>query len=336
MRNRLFHAAAAAAIVALSLTGVYALLKPPAPKPLTPLAPGPAATQPEVEPIPGAPPFDQAKYRYEPQISVYMADKKTVETMPLEQYLEGVVAQEMDPGWPPEALAAQAIASRTLTLAAIEAGTIRKLHRADVSTAKEELQAFAPHKVNDAVKEAVGNTRGMALMYAGTLVQAIYSSCNGQIGAVKEESFPEEITAPAPYLQTVTDHCFDYAPAHIQSWTVKVGGDEAAAAIGYSGDPARISILEKGPSGRILYIGAGDKKVHGAEFRKRIGFDRLKSTLVTSMSYDGRQFTFTGQGWGNGVGLCQWGAYAYSLQGWKGVDIVRYYYPGAEVVKLWD
>lgn len=331
-----FNIAAFAVIAIMIFAGAYALLRPPASKP-EPQDPAPAPNQlVQVVPIPGATPLDLSKYKNEPAITVYMAESGSVESMPLEQYLEGVVAKEMEPDWPVEALAAQAIASRTLTLNAIEAGTIKRLHNADVSTAKEELQAYAPQKVNDHVREAVKRTRGQVLLYAGSLVNAIYSSCNGQIAATKEEGFPREISTPAPYFQPVTDNCFQYAPAKEQSWTAKIPGAEVAAAVGYSGNPADITILEKGPSGRILYIGAGDKKIYGAEFRKQVGFDRLRSTLITEMTYDGQNFTFKGLGWGNGVGLCQWGAYSFAQQGWSAGDIVLHYYVGSNIQQLWE
>ncbi|GMA99072.1 stage II sporulation protein SpoIID [Pelosinus sp. IPA-1] len=303
----------------------------PAPKP-APEVPAPSP----VEPIPGVELLNVNNYKNEPTITVWIADKGSVESMMLEKYLEGVVAKEMLPDWPIEALAAQAITSRTLTLHAIEAGTIKRLHHADVSTSKEELQAYAPELVNENVKEAVRRTRGQVLVYAGGLINAIYSSCNGQIAATKEESFPKEIPTPTPYFQPVTDQCFQYAPEKEKNWEVKIPGNEVAAAIGYHGNPADIRILEKGPSGRILTIGAGNQKIFGAEFRKAVGYDRLRSTLITEMNYDGQNFVFKGMGWGNGVGLCQWGAYTYAQQGKTAEDIVKAYYVGVDVIKLWQ
>ena len=330
-----------AAIVILLAAGIYSLTRPPAPKPV-PQTPTPAPSQPiqpappSPQPIPGVPTLDVSKYKTEPVIKVWRADRGYIETMALEKYLEGVIAREMEPHWPMEALAAQAIASRTLTINAMEAGTIRRLRNADVSTAKEELQAYAPERVNDAVRQAVRKTRGMTLLYAGGLVNAIYSSCNGQIAATREEGFPKEIPHPTPYFQPITDNCFEYAPDNIKSWSVKIPGTEVARAVGYSGNPGNIRILEKGPSGRILFVGVGDKKVYGADFRRAVGYDRLKSTLITEMTYDGSNFTFKGLGWGNGVGLCQWGAYTYAKQGWKAEDIIKHYYPGTEIKKLWQ
>jgi len=322
----------------LIITGACSWLRSPAPKP-TPEVPVPSqeAPAPEmVQPIPGVAPLDVNKYKNEPTVTVWIAEKGYVDRMLLEKYLEGVLAKEMHTNWPIEALAAQAITSRTLTLHAMEAGTIMRLHHADVSTAKEELQAYAPELVNDNVREAVRRTRGEVLTYAGGLVNAIYSSCNGQIAATKEESFPKEITTSTPYFQPVIDQCFQYAPMKEQAWMVKIPGSEVAAAVGYHGNPRDITILEKGLSGRILYIGADDKKVYGSDFRKTIGYDRLKSTLITEMNYDGQSFVFKGMGWGNGVGLCQWGAYTYAQQGIKAEDIVKTYYVGAEVTKLWE
>lgn len=339
MKNKKINTALVAGVLLVFVAGAYTLFKPPAQKPVpapTP-PPAPAEKAPAApKPIPGVPAFEVSKYPKEPTVRVYIAEKGTIETMKLEKYIEGVIAQEMQPDWPMEALAAQAIASRTLTISAMEAGTIKRLHNADVSTSKEELQAFAPQKVNDSVRQAVARTRGEVLLYAGGLVNAIYSSCNGQISATREESFPKEIPHDTPYFQPVTDNCFEYAPENIQSWTVKIPASQVAAAIGYRGNPADIRILEKGPSGRILYIGAGDQKMYGSDFRRAVGYDRLKSTLVTGMNYEGGNFVFKGLGWGNGVGLCQWGAYTFAKEGKQAEDIIRHYYPGAEVKKLWQ
>lgn len=333
-KSSYFNIALVAVLAVAVFAGAYSLLRPPAAK--QPGGPAPAPLAPAPEPIPGVPQFDLIKYKNEPVITVWLADSQSRQSMPLETYLEGVVAKEMLPDWPPEALRAQAIVSRTLTVHAIEAGTIRQLHGADVSTSKEELQAYDPAKVNAQVREAVRSTRGQLLLYAGSLINAIYSASNGQIAATREESFPKEIPEPTPYFQPVTDNSYKYTPPELQYWTLAVPGQEVAMAVGYGGEPGDINILEKGPSGRILWIGAGDKKVYGAEFRRTIGFDRLKSTLIDELNYDGSRFTFKGRGWGNGVGLCQWGAYTYAKDGWKAEDIVRHYYVGTEVKQVWQ
>lgn len=350
MQNKKANIAIIALVAVFTIAGAYTLLRPPAEKPVPrapeqtvpaePAEPSPPPSPPPsvnpALPIPDEPVFDRTKYLQEPEITVWRADKRYIESMPLETYLEGVIAKEMEPNWPVEALAAQAIASRTLTIHALETGTIKKLRNADVSTAKEELQAYAPEKVNKRVKQAVMETRGQVLVYGDHLVSAIYSSCDGQVSATKEESFPKQLGTETPYFQSVKDNCFQNAPKEYQNWTVAIPAQEVAAAIGYQGNPQDIQILEKGPSGRILFIGAGEKKLYGSEFRRIVGYDRLKSTLIREMTYSNGNFIFKGQGWGNGVGMCQWGAYTYAQQGMMAEGILKHYYAGAEIVKLWE
>jgi stage II sporulation protein D len=42
-------------------------------------------------------------------------------------------------------------------------------------------------------------------------------------------------------------------------------------------------------------------------------------------------FTFRGAGWGHGVGMCQVGAAAMALSGYKYQDILKHYYSGIEI-----
>ncbi len=44
------------------------------------------------------------------------------------------------------------------------------------------------------------------------------------------------------------------------------------------------------------------------------------------------QYTFTGGGWGHGIGMSQWGARGYALQGWNYDTILKHYYQGTTVV----
>lgn len=301
----------------------------PQPKPETP---PPQTTQKEPPPA-----VDFSKYKNEPNISVYMAENGEIKHMPLEQYLEGVVAAEMEPGWPLEALKAQAVVARTITLNAIEQKTVQRTRKADVSTDKVELQSYDAKKVNAAVKEAVKNTRGIAMVYKGAFVNAIYHSCCGEKTATQEESFAKEIQYDAGYFQVVDCPCFEYAPDRVKHWKLKISGAEWKGAAGYAGPAENVGILEKGPSGRALYIGAENSKELGSEVRKRLGYDKMLSTLITNVVHqaDGTVY-LEGKGWGNGVGLCQWGAYTLGQRQQTYDYILTYYYKGVTVQKMWE
>src|SRR4051794_40672666 len=42
-------------------------------------------------------------------------------------------------------------------------------------------------------------------------------------------------------------------------------------------------------------------------------------------------FVVTGHGWGHGIGMSQWGARGYAEHGWAYRQILRHYYPGAQL-----
>jgi stage II sporulation protein D len=46
-------------------------------------------------------------------------------------------------------------------------------------------------------------------------------------------------------------------------------------------------------------------------------------------------FTFSGRGWGHGVGLCQVGAYGMAVAGGKYQDILHKYYTGVKLDKIY-
>jgi stage II sporulation protein D len=66
---------------------------------------------------------------------------------------------------------------------------------------------------------------------------------------------------------------------------------------------------------------------------------RLREQLfVINKRYSGNQvtsYTFTGRGWGHGVGMCQYGAYGMAKMGVKFDDIIRHYYTGVDVTKAY-
>jgi len=302
----------------------------PQPKPESP--PPPPTEKSELPPA-----VDFSKYKAEQNISVYMADTGEKKQMPLEQYLEGVVAAEMEPDWPMEALRAQAVVVRTITLNAIEQKTVQRIRQTDVSTNKAELQSYDAKKVNANVKEAVRSTRGLAMIYKGAFVNAIYHACCGEKTATQEESYAKEIKYDAGYFQVVDCPCFECAPDRVKHWKLKISDAEWKGAVGYTGPAENVEILETGPSGRALYIGTEHKKELGSEVRKRLGYDKMLSTLITNVVYqaDGKVHV-EGKGWGNGVGLCQWGAYTWAQRQQTYNYILNYYYKGVTVQKMWE
>ncbi len=51
---------------------------------------------------------------------------------------------------------------------------------------------------------------------------------------------------------------------------------------------------------------------------------------------NGDRFTFYGAGWGHGVGLCQIGAAVMGAQGYTYRQILRHYFKGSQIEKIWE
>lgn len=99
-----------------------------------------------------------------------------------------------------------------------------------------------------------------------------------------------------------------------------------------------VNIKRQGYSRRAVeleIIGSnGVKTLKGGKIRSAL---RLKEQLfVINKRYSGNQvtsYTFTGRGWGHGVGMCQYGAYGMAKMGVKYDEIVKHYYTGVEITK---
>ncbi|MBA2380339.1 MAG: SpoIID/LytB domain-containing protein [Blastocatellia bacterium] len=101
-----------------------------------------------------------------------------------------------------------------------------------------------------------------------------------------------------------------------------------------------VNVKSKGYSRRateIEIVGSnGVKTLKGGRIRSAL---RLREQLfVIEKLYSGDRvvsYTFTGRGWGHGVGMCQYGAFGLARMGVKYDDIIRHYYTGVDVTKVY-
>ncbi len=97
--------------------------------------------------------------------------------------------------------------------------------------------------------------------------------------------------------------------------------------------------LNRGPSGRISLlkiVGSKKSMVVGKELEIRRWLSR--SHLYSSafiVTADAERFIFHGAGWGHGVGLCQIGAAVMAIQGFSAEEILRHYFTGVEIKKIY-
>jgi stage II sporulation protein D len=96
--------------------------------------------------------------------------------------------------------------------------------------------------------------------------------------------------------------------------------------VGYSRRPIEIEIVGSN----------GTKTLKGGKIRSAL---RLPEQLfVINKRYSGATvagYTFTGRGWGHGVGMCQYGAFGLAKMGVKYDEIIKHYYSGVDVTKAY-
>ncbi|HHX78089.1 MAG TPA: SpoIID/LytB domain-containing protein [Firmicutes bacterium] len=295
--------------------------------------------KPEETEVPDVPEELETEEREEPTLRVYIAEKGTVETLPLEEYIMGVVAAEMEPDWPVESLAAQAIIARTFTLQKIDEQGGVPDKNAHASTDIEEFQAYAPEKISANVRQAVEETRGKVIVKDGEFIRAWFHAYAGTKTAEADEGLAFEEGNP-DYIKIVDSPGTAIIPPEERDWQASFSLDEVREAVtaktGQDPGPVNnVEITEKGPSGRAVTIKVNDVKITGAEFRLALGSKEMRSTLIEDLELEDGSLVMSGTGYGHGVGMCQWGARALAEQGREPEDIVDYFYRDVEIVKLW-
>ena len=102
-----------------------------------------------------------------------------------------------------------------------------------------------------------------------------------------------------------------------------------------------LRVASRGASHRVTdleIVGTnGTAHVRGGRIRSALGL--REQLFVIDREYDesGRvvEFVFVGRGWGHGVGMCQVGAYGLAKQGWSVDKILKAYYSGIELTKIY-
>lgn len=272
-----------------------------------------------------------------PVLTVHDVSKDKNEDMDIESYVMGVVAGEMKNDWPMEALKAQAILARTFVLKFCEDKT-SKYSGADISTDVAEAQAYAPQSINARVRQAVDETRGMALSWQGGFPNAWFHAHSG--GMTELPSVALEYKGGDPdYLKPTISEESEKAPASAKAWAATFTLEQVAKACADAGTRVdgvkTVELGEKGESGRAKAILVNGQAVSAPSFRIQIGANRLKSTLIDSVKVEGNQVTFRGRGFGHGVGLSQWGAYQMAEEGRTVPQILQKYFPSVGIVELW-
>lgn len=222
------------------------------------------------------------------------------------------------------------------------------------------------------VEQAVRETYGEFLIYNGSVCDARFSKCCGGVTETFENTW--EADRRHLYITSVEDKdaknaCFcntkdkdiiaqvlndyDQETADFFEWEVRYSQAELSALLqertGWDfGEIIDLVPIERGVSGRIIRL-----KIVGAKLTKIIGKELfIRKSLSKSHLYSSNfevervpgdsdqsfpsEFILKGKGWGHGVGLCQIGAAVMAVEGYNYKDILKHYFPKANVKRLYE
>jgi SpoIID/LytB domain protein len=293
-----------------------------------------------------------------------------VNELDIENYLKGVVPSEMSASYPGMALCAQAVAARGETLS--KYGT-RHLADPYFLCASQHCQVYGGlTKEHENTNKAVTDTSGRILRLGDRIADTVYSACCGGhtesnenvwssepsdalrgVPDLKEGSipFPEVVSEENLrkfWAQPSDGWCSFSSPTYASRyrWTAAFTGPELDDFVKKKypsvGSVKALIPLKRGVSGRMIelkIIGTSDTVIVQKELPIRFLFGVLKSAAFTIDSKKddkgGISWTFTGAGWGHGVGMCQWGAKGLAEAGKTYRDILSHYFSNTHLLNVY-
>ncbi len=252
-----------------------------------------------------------------------------VNTLPLDEYIMGVVPRETFPAWPQAALKTQAVAARTYAVSHMQNSNYENY---DIISPIHQLYGGVTGEALSTTK-AVLDTQGEILTYNGkVLCTFFYTCCGGKTEEAKNifstiKEYPPAVTSP--YCKGTKNYAWNYSVA-LENCSQKLN----KAGKPLTGRILKVKIIERFKSGRAAKIKFSSKSksvvLTGEECRRILGYNNIRSTLFKVRIKKGR-LQFVGRGWGHAVGMCQWCSEVMAEKGFDYEQILKHFYPGAEI-----
>ena len=277
--------------------------------------------------------LNKVRYRGEIRILLQFNNKfSVINEIDLESFVAGVLGSEMMPSWNEEALRAQAVTARTYAL-------YKKKKRRDEVYHLDMLELAYRGMAGETTRlnKIVQETKGVVMVYNWNIFPAYFhSTCGGHTEDSNHVFGKDSI----PTLSgVVCNYCNN---SKYSRWSTDINKSDIEKRLResniYVSNINTIKTLAPGVGNhgsRVEIISAnGSKEMNANDFRLLVGPNYLYSTAFNSRN-NGKSITFSGRGWGHGVGLCQYGAQAMAEKGFKWTAILEYYYPKINLVRVY-
>ncbi len=264
----------------------------------------------------------------------------------MEEYLPGVVAAELLPGFHLEAFRAQAIAARTYAF--YQSRTRGRSRDWDVKST-EASQVYLGLDRRDQVpvaSEAVASTRGIVCTWAAPEGQRIFctyysSTCGGMTqpaGAIKNEPIIAPLAGGVVCEYCRESSAYRWGPVTFSKVVLTQRLRARYPKFESIGKIEDLVVEEMTFGDRPLKLRLSDaqgRNIHLISEDFRLAADptgrELKSTwFVPRVEQEAIVFT-EGRGFGHGLGMCQYGAEGLARLGRTSAEILRFYYPQSQL-----
>ncbi|MEO7081477.1 MAG: SpoIID/LytB domain-containing protein [Flavobacteriales bacterium] len=252
---------------------------------------------------------------------------KMVATVPLEEYVAGVVQAEAGKGHWLEYYKLQAVSCRTYAL------TNKRRHAGEGFEVCDatHCQVFQGRNRQDSIRLAVDLTRDLVVVDSDIrLIHATFhSNCGG------ETMNSEDVWSKSePYLISTIDTFCLHEPHAV--WEKSVPRTKwlnyLRKEYGVNTDDSNVvaSVTQHVPECRELFLANISPEVSLTRLRRDF---HLRSAYF-SVHSEGDMVVLNGRGFGHGVGLCQEGAMHMARGGYSYTDILHHYFTDVHLVKL--
>jgi len=294
-------------------------------------------------------------YRGILRVLPYGGNVRVINIIYMEDYLRGVVPPELGKRAEAEieAVKAQAVAARTYAMAHLQQ------YKGEPYDMKSSIYDQVYHGVrveNELVNRAIDLTAGTVAMHEDQLINAYYhSTCGGMTDNISHVWDRNEMA----YLKAVPDSgaCSwskyynwrevfteQQLRGRIEQYMASDRGRDMRI-----GPIRNIEIRERTPGGRIttlvIHTDTDLYRFHKDRIRWVIGrtsnpdlilpSDRFDVIIERNAAGNISRVIFEGSGYGHGVGMCQCGAIGMSRNGYSFYQILKHYYVGIDVRKLY-
>ncbi|MFS0904326.1 Ig-like domain-containing protein [Priestia aryabhattai] len=300
---------------------------------------------------------------------------RPINTLPIEDYLKGVVPNEVYTSWNLQALKTQAVAARTYAMS----------YAGKVINDTVSYQVYGGYTWYDSTNQAVNETFGQVVTYNSKLINAVFSSSNGgrtesnsnAWGGTQLSYFPvkeDPYDKQTPWTLAIQKTQIDLTGKNLANYSAwwntvsekdKIVTDNLKSWLVANKHPGKtikitsipkVSFYAPSSGGRVTkgaitvdYLVKGDVDssqklvVHHLELtdltstklKSMLNSRAMLSLLVTETNETSTSTTFNGKGNGHGVGMSQYGAQKMASLGKDYREILDFYYPTTTLLSFY-